>query len=215
MNFYGSVSADVQRQLETMRLASAKAQSRKAMGESPDGRRDFMTHMLKKTRDGGPGFSDEDLTANSPILVTAGSETTSTALAGAVFYLYNTPHVYKILTEEVRSAFGKEEEIDFKSTARLPYLAAVIEETLRIVPPGSELPPRISPGERLNGEFVPKGVSPQMLPLASVLNHSQISTLCIGQSHHQPLRNLPQPRQLRRPGRLPPRALPTRDSRVV
>jgi len=42
--------------------------------------------------------------------------------------------------------------------APLPYLNAVIEETLRLFPPVPIGPPRISPGEFVDGTYVPNGV---------------------------------------------------------
>ena len=45
------------------------------------------------------------------------------------------------------------------ATARLPYLNAVLEETMRIFPPSPVGPPRVSPpgGELVDGTFVPGG----------------------------------------------------------
>ena len=45
------------------------------------------------------------------------------------------------------------------STAQLKYLHACIEETLRMYPAAVETPPRVSPGEYVNGTYIPKGVS--------------------------------------------------------
>lgn len=157
----GSSAKLIAKEDENRRLASEKAMLRKSQGETPGGRRDFMTYMLKKNRDGEHGFSDMDILMNSPTLVTAGSETTATALSSLFFHLglAKNQAVYEVLTKEIRGAFNNEDEIDMKTTARLPYLHAVIEEILRIYPPAAETPPRVSPGADLNGQFIPKGVS--------------------------------------------------------
>lgn len=146
---------------ENRKLAAEKAMLRKSQGEMPGGRRDFMTYMLKKDRNGGPGFSDRDILVNAPALVTAGSETTATTLSSLFFHcgLPQYKHVRDILTKEIRDAFKSEHEIDMKTTARLTYLHAVIEEVLRIYPAAAETPPRVSPGAQLDGQFIPKGVS--------------------------------------------------------
>lgn len=145
MRLYGSLSPYVARQIQAVGLAARMALKRKALGESPDGRKDSMTHMLKTTRDGEPGFSDIDLNANAVILVTTGSETTSAGLTGAIFNLGLNPQAFKILADEVRSAFKTDQDIHMNSTARLPYLIIVIEDTLRITPASSEIPPRLCP----------------------------------------------------------------------
>lgn len=149
------------KEVENRQLAAEKAMLRKAQGESPNGRRDFMTYMLKKNRDGKPGFSDMEVMMNSPLLVIAGSETTATTLSSLFFHagLPQNRSIYETLTKEIREAFGSPDEIDMKSTARLQYLQATIEETLRIYPAAAETPPRVSPGAELEGEFVPEGVS--------------------------------------------------------
>lgn len=158
---FGNSAKYIAKDAENRRLAEEKAMLRKAQGETPGGRRDFMTYMLKKNRDGEPGFSDMEILMNSPLLVTAGSETTSTALSSLFFHLGLPQNraVYETLTKEIRTAFNSEDEIDMKTTARLPYLHGAIEEVLRVYPPAAETPPRISPGADLNGEFIPKGVS--------------------------------------------------------
>lgn len=60
--------------------------------------------------------------------------------------------------EEIRGAFTSYGEIDGISTDRLPYLKAVIEEGLRAYPVVPFGLPRESPGETVDGVFVPKGV---------------------------------------------------------
>lgn len=158
---FGSSAKLIAKDSQNRAMATEKAFARKAQGEMPGGRRDFMTYMLRKGRDGSPGFTDLDIVMNSPILVLAGSETTATSLAGLFFHLglAENRHIYDKLVEEILGAFAKEDDIDMKSTASLPYLRAVLEENLRLFPPAAETPPRISPGAELNGEFVPKGVS--------------------------------------------------------
>lgn len=169
---FGSSAKYIAKEEENRRLASEKAMLRKEQGEMPGGRRDFMTYMLKKNRDGEPGFSDLEILMNSPLLVTAGSETTSTTLSSLFFHLGMPENrgAYETLTKEIRSAFNDEKEIDMKSAARLQYLHGTIEEVLRIYPPAAETPPRISPGADLNGEFVPKGVSQSSHTASSLLD---------------------------------------------
>lgn len=153
--------SDIKRDDEIQQMAAEKAMARKAQGETPGGRRDFMTYMLKKNRDGGAGFSDFEIIMNSPLLVNAGSETTATTLTSLFYHLGKKENraVYEHLTKEIREAFQNKDDIDMKTTNRLPYLHAVIEEALRIYPPAAETPPRVSPGAEVDGKFIPKGVS--------------------------------------------------------
>lgn len=137
----------------------------------PDERWDLISLMLGQDADGQRRMHEHELLANVSILLPAGSETTATALCGIFFYLGRHPRVYEILAREVRTAFSSEGDINIKSTARLPYLVAVIEEVLRIYPPGAETPPRVSPGDVVGGYYIPKGVSSVYLARVNFDSH--------------------------------------------
>lgn len=95
------------------------------------GRGDFMDSMLKK-REEKEGLTDEEIVANSQLLIIAGSETTATLLSGVTFWALDNPRVWKKVVDEVRSAFKEESEITFaNATARLPYMLACLDEALR------------------------------------------------------------------------------------
>lgn len=219
---FGTSAKNLQSEVDNRRLANEKAMARKALGESPGGRRDFMTYMLKKTRDGKPGFDDLDILMNAPSVVTAGSETTATTMAGLTFHLGLEKYrpVYDTLVNEVRGAFKSEDEIDMKSTARLPYLQATIEETLRMYPPAAQTPPRISPGAELEGEHIPKGVSsnPPLYVHKDLLPKDSLLTMpftLTDRHHHLPVRHPPQPKQLPRPRHHAPGAMAPRNTQAV
>ncbi|KAK3301905.1 putative cytochrome P450 [Chaetomium strumarium] len=118
-------------------------------------RQDFFTHIVNKVRSGD--VSQEEMTAHASTLIIAGGETTATALAAAVYYLLKTPGTLEKLTHEIRSRYKSYSEIDATSAQQLPYLQAVIQEALRIHPPGSQGFPRVSPGCEIDGYWVPKG----------------------------------------------------------
>ncbi|KAJ0124604.1 hypothetical protein J7T55_005943 [Diaporthe amygdali] len=141
-----------------------------AQEPSKDKRWDLISLMLGKNEDGERRVHEHELLANVSILLPAGSETTATALCGIFYYLGRHPEVYKILAHEIRTAFNSESDINIKSTARLPYLVAVIEEVLRIYPPGAETPPRVSPGDVVGGFYIPKGTSVSTYQWASFHN---------------------------------------------
>src|SRR6266699_4064628 len=103
----------------------------------------------------------DELQANCSTLIIGGSETTATLLAGATFFLLTNPAALKRLTEEIRSSFGSEREIDFASVGNLPYLLACLEEALRLYPPVPTGLPRLVPkgGANVCGEYIPENVS--------------------------------------------------------
>lgn len=121
-------------------------------------RPDFISYILKYNDE--RGMSRSEIEVNAALLIAAGSETTATTLSACVYYLQKNPECYKALTEEVRQAFSKDEEITFLAAGKLPYLNAIIEESLRMYPPAPAIGPRLVPegGAVVNGEHIPGGV---------------------------------------------------------
>jgi cytochrome P450 len=81
-------------------------------------------------------MSFEELEDTCVQITLAGSETTATLLSGIVYYLLKNPSILQKLVEEIRTTFPTEESINMVSTRGLKYELAVIEEVLRIFPPG-------------------------------------------------------------------------------
>ena len=122
-------------------------------------RKDFLTRILENR---SSDISDIQIAAHACDFVTAGSETTATALSCITYYLFKNPHANKALLEEIRSSFASYDEINAASTAKLRYLNAVALEGLRIFPPLPLALPRVVPegGDTVAGHFLPAGVSP-------------------------------------------------------
>ena len=134
-------------------------------------RKDFLSYILGNQGQQEP-LTEKQIAANCGFLIMAGSETTATALSGTTYHLLKTPEALAKATQEVRSAFTSEEEINFvNAAARLPYLLACLNEGLRLYPPGPTLAPRRTPRERMtviDGYEVPPWVSRR--PFSSFLN---------------------------------------------
>lgn len=99
--------------------------------------------------------------ANADVLITAGSETTATALSGCTYFLTTNLDKLAKLTHEVRTSFSSEDEIDLLSTAKLEYLHAVLEEAMRAYPPIPVSTARVTPprGQEIIGQWIPGNVS--------------------------------------------------------
>ncbi|XP_035846371.1 iridoid oxidase isoform X1 [Helianthus annuus] len=68
-------------------------------------------------------------------MFTAGTDTTTSTLEWAMAELLHNPHTYKKLQSEVRNVVSCDEKLEEKHIENLPYLKAVIKETLRLHPP--------------------------------------------------------------------------------
>lgn len=122
-------------------------------------RSDFF-HALNYTRDGVPiGMEMGELIQECSLLMVAGSETTTCALQNIFHYLIRNPRCMETLYEEVATAFDDEDEVvpAYDRIKFLPYLRAVIDETLRHRPSLAIALPRVTPPEGMSiaGVWVP------------------------------------------------------------
>ena len=118
---------------------------------------DFVSHWIAAEEKAL--IDPEYLEANVPLLIAAGSETTSTVLSGLMYFLGKDARVYAKLVREIRTVFATKEEINMSRLKELEYLPAVIDETLRLYHPVSTSLPRVVPpqGITLEGRYVPEG----------------------------------------------------------
>jgi len=127
---------------------------------------DFMHHILPSSPHGDLGkgttaLSTGELYLNAQLLCIAGSETTASLLSAAVYFLcqHDNAHHRSRLLSELREHFTSECEISPSSLVRLPFLAAIMNECLRLYPPGAINMPRVVPpgGAMVDGKYVPEG----------------------------------------------------------
>ncbi|KAI9035561.1 cytochrome P450 [Aspergillus affinis] len=100
----------------------------------------------------------------------AGGETVSTFLAATTCFLLQHPDKFQRLVTEIRGAFRSYDEIKAQAAQQLPYLQAVINEGLRLCPPGSQGSPRVSPGFKLHGQYIPPGAEIYTSPWTTAHN---------------------------------------------
>ncbi|KAL5356335.1 cytochrome P450 monooxygenase [Aspergillus floccosus] len=120
-------------------------------------RHDLIEGLLRKKDE--MDLDMDQIEANANILLIGGSETTATLLSGVTYFLLTNPKALSRLTEEVRTAFNSEADIDMQSVSRLPYMLACLNEALRMYPPVPTALPRVVPknGARITGKFVEAG----------------------------------------------------------
>ncbi|KAL4862506.1 cytochrome P450 [Aspergillus spectabilis] len=111
---------------------------------------DVISWLLKaaeeKDQSAPPG--DQALNEDSRLMIIPGSDTTSVALAHVFYYLAKHPAAYKKLQSELDKAFpnvGQLADFSNETLRRLPYLEAVINETIRLKPAVPSGQPRQAP----------------------------------------------------------------------
>lgn len=138
--------------------ARRKVDERMSLGAE---RHDFIEAMIRTQGDAKKEMDYNEIVSNARVLVIAGSETTATALAGAAYLLAMHKDVQRKLAEEVRGTFKSEDEIEWSSVGGLKYMLAVLDESMRIMPPVPGSFPRVCQegGDIICGKYVPGGVS--------------------------------------------------------
>uniref|UniRef100_A0A5B7A2Y7 Uncharacterized protein n=1 Tax=Davidia involucrata TaxID=16924 RepID=A0A5B7A2Y7_DAVIN len=92
------------------------------------------------------------------VLILTGSESTAETLTWALSLLLNNRHVLKKAQDELDVHVGKDKLVEESDIKNLPYLQAIIKETLRLYPPGPLSGPREAMEDcYVGGYYVPKG----------------------------------------------------------
>ncbi|KAF9020120.1 cytochrome P450 [Hymenopellis radicata] len=114
--------------------------------------------------------SVKEVAADGMLAVIAGSDTTSAVMCALFYCLLRDRPCYERLQQEVDEVLSTTECAVKASAATLPYMAACINETLRLFPPiptnGPRIVPKGSGGRTLAGYFVPEGTYVYVPPYA-------------------------------------------------
>lgn len=95
-----------------------------------EAREDILSLMMTARYEDGTAMSDAQLRDELMALLFAGHETTALALSWALYHLHRHPDVLRKLRDELSA----HEDAEPEALARLPYLKAVCNETLRLHP---------------------------------------------------------------------------------
>lgn len=94
-------------------------------------RTDILSLLMSARDEAGQPMQDVELRDELMTLLTAGHETTASALTWALYWIHAVPEVEAKLRSELQKLGDRPDPAEM---ARLPYLTAVCQETLRIYP---------------------------------------------------------------------------------
>jgi len=130
---------------------------------------DILSLLLAARDEDGQPMTNVELRDELLTLLLAGHETTASAIAWAMYWIHRQPQVRDRLLTELQDA----DLSDSMAIARLPYLNAVCQETLRIYP----IAPITFPRKVVNQPFELRGYS---IPPENML------APCVYMTHHRP-----------------------------
>lgn len=141
----------------------AIAQVRRRLDNPPPAdRKDLLARLMEGRDEKGEPLGREELTAEALTQLIAGSDTTSNTSCALLYHVVRTPGVVAKLREELDAAIPADVDVPtFDQVRDLPYLQAVINETMRHHSTSGiglprEIPPE-SPGVTIRGHFFPPG----------------------------------------------------------
>ena len=113
----------------------------------------------------------------------AGHETTSGLLSFAFYYLLRNPEVYQKAQQEVDSVIGKA-SVTVDHMSKVPYLTAVLRETLRLQPTAPAINMTAKEDTTLGGKYAVKAGQPIicLFPMVRCPHHPTFT-----QQHEKPL----------------------------
>lgn len=122
--------------------------------EDNQDRQDILSLLMSARDEQGQPMTDQELRDELMSLMFAGHETTATSIAWALYWVHSIPEVRQKLLAELDSLGESPEPM---AIAKLPYLNAVCQETLRICPVAMLTFPRVvqEPTELLNYHLEP------------------------------------------------------------
>ncbi|EKD12716.1 uncharacterized protein L3040_006865 [Drepanopeziza brunnea f. sp. 'multigermtubi'] len=150
-------------------IGVAKKVVRERFQPGAESKRDMMASFMRH------GLTQDELAGESLLNVIGGSDTVAATIRVVMLHLMSVPSIYRRLQAEMDDAIAEgriSSPIHNREARQLPYLQAVIQEGLRIMPPATGLFSKQVPagGDVINGIFVPGGT--QISSCAFGIHHS-------------------------------------------
>ncbi|KAE8708068.1 Licodione synthase [Hibiscus syriacus] len=150
---------DIRRRFDALleKIISDREHARKNKKRDDDGVKDFLDLLLDALED---AHAEVQITRNhiKALLLdflTAGTDTTASAIDWAFAELINNPEVLRKAQKEMDEVVGKSRLVQESDTPRLPYLQAVIKETFRLHPPVPMVNRKAIKEFNINGYTIP------------------------------------------------------------
>ncbi|WYZ42238.1 hypothetical protein EsH8_V_001133 [Colletotrichum jinshuiense] len=127
-----------------------------------EGPQDFISKLVQAQRERPESIDDASIVTTGNTNIAAGSDTTAISLSAIMYYLCKNPSTLQKLRKELDDAEAEgsiSNPITFRESQALPYLQAVVKESLRLHPATGLTMPRVVPegGRQLAGIFFPAG----------------------------------------------------------
>lgn len=159
----------------TIHLTNAREKTIKRLRAADDpsrvDHRDFIYQILNSSSSAKSlPLSETEIILNIALFISAGSDTTATALTGWTYFVCTHRDVYERLIREVREACpSAESDVVWSTVKDLRFLEATLLEALRLFPPSPASQQRMVPrgGAVIDGYALPEGTTVAVSPWSS------------------------------------------------
>ncbi|XP_036028238.1 cytochrome P450 3A13-like [Onychomys torridus] len=131
------------------------------LGNAKEHRVDFLQLMMNsqnsKDMESYKSLSDLEILAQAITFISAGYETTSTALSFITYLLAIHPDVQKKLQHEIDAVLPNKAPATYETLVEMEYLDMVVNETMRLYPVTSRVNRLSKKDAEINGVLIPKG----------------------------------------------------------
>lgn len=117
---------------------------------------DVLSELLSAVDEQGEGLSRAEIRDQVVSLIAAGYDTTSAAMGWMVWRVFAEPQVVDRLRAEIEAVVG-DRSLLIEHLRRMPYVHGVVNETLRLHPPGVVSPRTVVEAFEFRGHRVPRG----------------------------------------------------------
>ncbi|AEO65383.1 uncharacterized protein THITE_2143111 [Thermothielavioides terrestris NRRL 8126] len=151
----------------TIHLENSREKTVRRLADSDRDHPDFISQILNS--ESAKSLSRTEIILNMALFISAGTDTTATALTGWTYFVCTHPDVYGRLVGEIRGAVTAADDIRWEKVRELRYLEATLNEALRLFPPSPASQQRIVPpgGATIDGYYVPEGTTVGVSPWAA------------------------------------------------
>ncbi|KAK4149025.1 cytochrome P450 [Chaetomidium leptoderma] len=154
-------------------LNNARDKTTRRLADPDREHTDFIYQILNSNS--AKSLSQTEIILNMALFISAGTDTTATALTGWTYFVCTHPEAYKRLISEVRGAFTAESDLVWEKIRDLKYLEATLLEALRLFPPSPASQQRMVPvgGATVDGHHLPAGTTVAVSPWSAT--HSRLN----------------------------------------
>jgi cytochrome P450 / NADPH-cytochrome P450 reductase len=153
--------AQFKKDVQTMSDICREIVHKRRANPEPEGR--DLLHSMLNGRDPktGDSLTEENIIHNLNTFIIAGHDTTSGLLSFTLYYLLDNPETLLKARAEVDSVIDDDETLSVKHLQNLPYVDAVLKESIRLQPPvaGVHLRP-LRDVEIIGGKYLLKKTDP-------------------------------------------------------